>query len=151
MANIKRIQFSITIDATAAVVWHHITDPESYKHWTSAFAEGSHFQGAWDAGSKIRFLSPSGDGMVSEIAESRRPEFISIRHLGFISGGTEDTTSDAVRAWAPAYENYTLLPTPQGTTMIVDQDVDPEWEDHMAQAWPKALERLKGLCEASAA
>lgn len=150
MANIKRIQFSITIDATAAVVWHHITDPESYKHWTSAFAEGSHFQGSWDAGATIRFLSPSGDGMVSEIAESRWPEFISIRHLGFISGGTEDTTSDAVRAWAPAYENYTLVPTQRGTTMIVDQDVDPEWEDHMAQAWPKALELLKGLCESEA-
>jgi uncharacterized protein YndB with AHSA1/START domain len=151
MSTVKRIQFTATIHATAAVVWHHITSLESYEQWTSAFAEGSSFEGAWDTGSKIRFLSPSGDGMLSEIAESRRNEFISIRHLGFISNGTEDTTSDAVRAWAPAYENYTLVPIDGGTTMIVDQDVAAEWEEHMTQAWPKALDLLKQLCEATRA
>jgi hypothetical protein len=151
MSTVKRVQFSATINATPAVVWHHITSLESYKVWTSAFAEGSHFQGSWDTGSKIRFLSPSGDGMVAKIAESRKNEFISIRHLGFISNGTEDTTSDAIRSWAPAYENYTLLLAPEGTKMVVDQDVAAEWEEHMTQAWPKALALLKGLCESSAA
>lgn len=130
------------------MVWDHITSLESYTQWTAPFSEGSTFQGAWDEGSKIRFLSPSGDGMLSEIAESRRNEYLSIRHLGFISGGTEDTTSDAIRAWAPAYENYTLLPVPEGTTMIVDQDVAAEWEEQLSKAWPKALELLKQLCEA---
>ncbi len=130
-----------------AVVWRHVTSLESYKHWTSAFAEGSHFQGSWEQGSQIRFLAPSGDGMLSEIAESRRNEFISIRHLGFIANGVEDTTSEAVRAWAPAYENYTFSATPEGTRMIVDQDLPGEWEEHMNQAWPKALNLLKELCE----
>ena len=151
MSTLHRIQFTATIHATADVVWQHITFPESYRHWTSAFAEGSHFQGSWDTGSKIRFLSPSGDGMLSEIAESRKNEFISIRHLGFISKGVEDTTSDAVRSWAPAYENYTLLPDPQGTKVVVDQDVSAEWEEHLSQAWPKALELLKELCESPTA
>lgn len=151
MSTMKRVQFRVTIRADAAVVWHHITDPESYRQWTSAFAEGSSFQGGWDAGSEIRFLSPSGDGMISEIAESRRNEFILIRHLGFISSGAEDTTSNAVRAWAPAYENYTLLSVPEGTRMVVDQDVSTEWEDHLSTAWPKALDRLKQLCEATRA
>ena len=151
MPTVKRIQFTVTIKAPAAIVWHHITSLESYKHWTSAFAEGSHFQGSWEAGSKICFLSPSGDGMVAEIAESRRREFISIRHLGFISNGTEDTTSDVVRSWAPAYENYSLLHVPEGTKMVVDQDVAPEWEEHMNQTWPKALNLLRELCESTSA
>ena len=78
-------------------------------------------------------------------------EFISIRHLGFISNGIEDTTSDAIRSWAPAYENYTLLLAPQGTKMVVDQDVAAEWEEYLTQAWPKALNLLKELCESTSA
>lgn len=151
MPPVNRIQFSKDIAAPADVVWHHITDPESYRYWTAAFAEGSRFEGGWHTGASIRFLSPSGDGMVSEIAESRRPAFISIRHLGVIANGVEDTTSDAVRAWAPAYENYTLLPAPQGTRLVVDQDVAPEWEAHLKQAWLQALDRLQALCETAGA
>jgi hypothetical protein len=37
--------------------------------------------------------------MVAEIAENRRNEFISIRHLGFIANGIVDTTSEVVKAW----------------------------------------------------
>lgn len=149
MSSIKRIQFTNTIRASAAVVWRHITSLESYRRWTSAFAEGSHFEGSWEQGAKIRFLAPSGDGMVAEIAESRKNEFISIRHMGFIANGVEDTTSDAIRAWAPAYENYTLLSIPEGTKMVVDQDVSAEWEEYLTQAWPKALELLKDLSESA--
>ena len=89
--------------------------------------------------------------MVSEIAESRRNEFISIRHLGFIANGTEDMTSEAVRAWAPAYENYTFQPVQGGTRLVIDQDVPAEWAEHLGQAWPNALRLLVGLCETRAA
>jgi uncharacterized protein YndB with AHSA1/START domain len=147
MPSTQRLQFAITINAPASVVWHHITDAASYSKWTSPFSEGSHFQGTWAPGTKMVFMGPDGNGMVSEIAESRPHEFISIRHLGFVAHGVEDTTSDAVRAWAPAYENYTFSPTAEGTRMVVDQDVAPEWAEHLVPAWPKALEILKQLCE----
>lgn len=149
MSSGMRIQFTVEINAPASVVFRHVTSPESYKIWASAFAEGSHFNGSWEQGSKIRFLSPSGDGMVAEIAENRENEFISIRHLGFISKGVEDRTSEAVKAWAPAYENYTFLDVSAGTKMVVDQDVSPEWENYLNDAWPKALALLKKLSEAS--
>jgi hypothetical protein len=147
----KRIQFAVSINASAATVWRHVTALESYKRWASAFMEGSTFDGSWTQGSRIRFVSPSGEGMVAEIAESRENEFISIRHLGFIANGVEDTTSEAVSAWAPAYENYTFISTPEGTKMVVDQDVAAEWEEYLSQAWPKALVLLKGLSESSSA
>ena len=146
MPTLKRIQFSVTIAAPASVVWHHITTADSYRIWTSAFAEGSYFEGSWEPGAKILFLAPSGDGMVSEIAESRQDAFISIRHRGFIAKGVEDTDSAMVHAWLPAYENYTLVPVPEGTRMVVDQEVAAEWEEHLAAAWPKAHELLGGLC-----
>ena len=122
--------------------------PASYKRWASAFAEGSYFDGSWEQGGKIKFLAPSGDGMVSEIAENRENEFISIRHLGYYSNGVEDTTSDSVRAWAPAYENYTFIQIPEGTKLLIELHVSSEWEQYMNEAWPKALDLLKGFCEA---
>lgn len=151
MPAVKRIQFSAEIAAPVARVFQLMLEPESYKQWTSAFAEGSYFEGSWQQGQKIRFLGPSGDGMVAEIAEHRPNEFISIRHLGTISNGVEDTQSDAVRAWVGVYENYTFLAIPGGTRLVIDQDVTEDFEQYLASAWPKALQQLKALCEASSA
>ncbi len=151
MTTVKRIQFTATINAPVGVVWHHVTSPASYRNWASAFTEGCYFEGSWEQGAKIRFLSPGGGGMVAEIAENRKNAFISIRHLGFIANGAEDTTSEAIRAWLPAYENYPFLALPEGTRMVVDLDVTADFEEDMNQAWPKALALLKNLSESSRA
>lgn len=148
MPEVKRLNFSIDIAAPPAQVARVMTEPDSYTQWTAAFCEGSRFEGSWAVGQRIRFLAPSGDGMLAEIAEHRPSEFISIRHLGSIANGVQDTDSDAVRAWAPACENYHFVPTAQGTTVRVEQDMLPDYEDFMREAWPKALAALKTLCEA---
>ena len=59
----------------------------------------------------------------------------------------EDTESEMVRSWAPAFENYTLSDTSPSTHLQIDIDVAPEWEEYMTTAWPKALATLKRLCE----
>lgn len=151
MSSAKRVQFTATINVPVPAVWQFMMGPESYKRWASAFSEGSYFEGSWEQGEKIRFLAPSGDGMVAEIAQNRKNEFISIRHLGFISNGVEDTTSEAVRAWAPAHENYTFTGVPEGTQLLVDLEVPGDWEGYMNEAWPKALALLKRLSEAERA
>ena len=148
MTVVKRVQLEITIHAPRDEVAEVMLSPESYGEWTSSFIEGARFEGSWDEGSRIVFLDPNGDGMVAEIAEHRPGEFLSIRHLGEIRQGVEDTESEAVRAWAPAYENYTFESVPEGTRLVVDQDVLEEYEDFMREAWVKALEALKGICEA---
>ena len=149
MSSVKRIQFAATINAPVPTVWRLMMGPESYKRWACAFAEGCYFEGSWEQGAKIKFLSPpSGDGMVAEIAQNRKNEFISIRHLGFFSNGVEDTTSESVRAWAPSFENYTFVSVPEGTNLVIELDVLDEWEEYMNEAWPKALALLKQLSEA---
>jgi hypothetical protein len=147
MSTTQRIQFTVQIHAPVPTVWSRMLGPESFKAWTRAFAEGSCYEGSWDLGAKIRFLSPSGDGMLSEIAAHEPHRFISIRHLGYIVQGREDTTSDAIRAWAPAYENYTFSATPEGTLLVIDQDATPEFKAYLEVAWPKALLLLKAICE----
>jgi uncharacterized protein YndB with AHSA1/START domain len=147
MSNVKRMQFQTIIEAPVSVVWELMLDAESFRRWSNVFTEGSYYEGSWSQGSRMKFLSPSGDGMVSEIAENRPNEFISIRHLGFIVNGIEDTESDSVRAWAPSFENYTFSSVPEGTMLIIEQDVTAEFEQCLQDTWPKALETLKHLCE----
>ncbi len=117
-----------------AVVWEVMLGAETYRRWTTAFADSSYYEGSWRQGSRIRFLSLTGDGMVAEIAENRPNEFISIRHLGYIVNGIEDTESEAVRAWAPAFENYTFAAVPEGTRLVVDQDATADFEQYMNDA-----------------
>lgn len=148
MTSVKRIQFTEHIAAPVQRVCDMMFDPKGYRTWASAFAEGCYFEGSWERGRRIRFLAPPGDGMIAEIAEHRENEFISIRHLGFIANGIEDTESEAARSWAGAYENYTFNSSPAGTTLIVDLDVTNELEAYMTSTWPKALKKLKAICEA---
>jgi uncharacterized protein YndB with AHSA1/START domain len=147
MPALKRLQWSVDIAAPASQVYQKLIGPESYPQWTSAFGDGLYFEGSWQEGQRIRFLTPDGHGVTSEIAENRPNEFLSIRHLGYIADdGVEDTSSEAILAWAPAYENFTFTPTPQGTKLTVDQDMTDEF-DSMVETWPKALAKLKALCE----
>lgn len=147
MPTLQRLQFTTTIAAPPAHVAALMTHPDSYRQWTVPFCEGSRFEGSWAPGARIRFLAPNGDGMVAEIAEHRPGAFISIRHLGWIVQGQDDTTSERVRAWAPAYENYTFTAVDGGTLLVVDQDMTGEYVDYMQRTWPLALAALKALCE----
>ena len=143
----KKLHFSIVIRATRDQVWHGLLDDRTYRIWTAPFCEGSHFQGSWAQGQRIRFLTPTGDGMFSMIAQNRPGEFLSIQHLGSIVNGVEDTESEQARMWVSGFENYTLATVAGGTELRIDLDTPPEYEQFMRDTWPKALEALRGVCE----
>lgn len=143
----KQLTFAVSILAPRHVVWEKMLGDAGYRVWTAPFCEGSHYVGSWEHGAKIRFLAPSGDGMTAEIAENRPYEYISIRHMGEIAKGVEDTNSEKVRAWAPAYENYAFVDEGGGTAVTVTLDTLPDFEQYMRDTYPKALEQLKRICE----
>lgn len=143
----KTLTFEISIDAPIAQVWDGMLGAETYKLWTAPFCEGSYYVGSWEQGASIRFLSPSGDGMIAVIAENRLHEYVSIRHIGMIVDGKDDTTSEKVRAWTPAHENYRFTATPTGCHVTVTLDTIAEYEQYMTETYPQALARLKQLCE----
>lgn len=146
-----KLHFSIVINAPKAKVWHTMLDDATYRVWTEAFTPGSHYVGNWSKGSKILFLGPNKkggmSGMVSRIKENRLHEFISIEHLGEVHDGKEDTTSEAVKAWAGALENYTFNETGGTTEVLVDLDTAEEFTEMFQNMWPKALQKLKELAE----
>ena len=143
----KILRYSITIQAPREAVWAAMLGPDTYRAWTAPFCEGSYYEGSWNTGDRIRFLAPNGDGMVSVIAESRPPEFVSIKHLGFVKDGVEDTTSEAAAAWAPAFENYAFAEANGATDVTVELQMPPDLEAYMDETWPTALAKLKSICE----
>ncbi|MBX2990133.1 MAG: SRPBCC domain-containing protein [Bacteroidetes bacterium] len=147
----EKLNFSITINAPKEKVWNTMLGDESYRAWTDVFSPGSHYVGNWNTGSKILFLGPSQDGgvsgMVSRIKENRPYEFISIEHLGVVENGKEDTSSEAVNAWAGAHENYTFKESGGKTEVLVEMDSVKEYEEMFTNTWPQALQKLKVLAE----
>lgn len=146
------MHFEIVIQVPVQKVWDTMLTQETYKEWTSSFDPTSCYEGSWDKGSKMKFLGASGDGMVSEIAENVLHKFVSIKHLGEMHGGVEDTTSEAVKKWLPAFENYTFTDKGAETFLEVDMEMEstPEskaMKEMFEGMWPKALLKLKEICE----
>lgn len=106
-------RFDTFIQAPPKKVWATMLQSPTYVRWATALFEGSRFEGAWDEGQKIRLVGPQG--------------------LGLIDKGIEDTTSEAVRAWAPCFDNYTFAEKAGGTRLRVDCDVFGNCEDWMGQ------------------
>jgi uncharacterized protein YndB with AHSA1/START domain len=43
----RTLQYSVEIAAPPATVWDVMLAQDTYRDWTSAFAEGSYFEGSW--------------------------------------------------------------------------------------------------------
>ena len=142
----SKLNFSIVIDAPISKVWDTMLEDKTYRIWTEEFSPGSHYIGNWNQGSKILFLGPSNDGklagMVSRIKENKLHKY-----LGEVYDGVEDTTSDRVKVWAVALENYTFINKDGKTELVVDLDINEEFKEMFEGMWPKALQKLKSLCE----
>ena len=141
------MHFSVGIAALKETVWEVLLDDATYRQWTAVFAEGSYAEGDWSEGSMVRFLTPDRNGMLAVVEVHRPEDFISLKHIGYVLDGVDDTESEEVKAWAPAFENYTLTSTEDGAELAVDIDVLPEYQAFFEEVWPKALETLKRLAE----
>lgn len=151
----KNLQFKIDINAPAATVFNTmlgLDDIKTYNQWTTEFNPSSTYQGSWEKGSKIHFVGVDENGklggMVSEIKDNVPNQFLSIRHYGILDGDTEITSGPEVEKWAGGLENYSFSENDGKTTITVNVDVTEDFIDYFNSTWPKALEKLKSICEA---
>lgn len=145
----QKLNFSITIHASKEKVWKTLWEDDSYRKWTSVFCEGSYaVTDNWKEGSKVLFLSPGGNGMVSTVAANKPTDFMSFKHLGTVKDNVEDVSSEKVNEWAGAHENYTLKEAAGVTVLTVEMDITEDFKEYFVNTWPKALEQLKALAEA---
>lgn len=150
----KKLQYNTTIQAPASKVFDimlGITNKATYEAWTAAFNPTSSYEGSWDKGSKIHFLGVDENGekggMVSRIAENIPHQFISIQHYGLLKGDQEITTGPDVEKWANGLENYTFEESNGETKLLVELDASDDFESYMNEMYPKALVKLKEMCE----
>ncbi len=144
----ETLHFSIHINAPREKVWDTMLQKGTYEEWSKAFGEGSHYKGDWSEGASIQFLGGDSEtGMASKIKENRKPEFVSIEHIGIVKKGVVDTTSEDAKKWTPALENYTFKEVDGGTEVSVSLDVISEHKEMFEEMWPEALKTLKGLAE----
>ena len=106
----EKLRYSVTINAPVQDVWTTMLNDATYREWTSVFNSDSSYEGDWSQGSEIRFLGPDGDGslagMIATVEENRPNELISLRYIGQIVNGEDDTTSEAAKAFMGAHEKY---------------------------------------------
>lgn len=146
---VETLHFEIEIAAPVERVWEVMFSEAGYTQWTEPFMPGSTFVGDWSEGSKMWFVSQGQSGMVAEIDAHRPLEVLSIKHIGIVNLGAEDTTSESVRGWAPTFEIYRFRSVPGGTVVSVEQDSFQIYVGMMNNTWPKALAVLKELSEAA--
>jgi len=143
----EKKQFKIEIAAPREKVWEILWGDKTYPAWTSVFSEGSRVETNWEEGSKVHFLDGKGDGMVSTIAKKVPNEFMSFKHLGMVKDGVEDLSSEQIKEWSGALENYRLKTLDGKTELVVDMDMTEEFKDYFINTWPKALDKVKEMAE----
>ena len=149
----KKLHFETTIKASRQRIWNVLWDDATYRQWTSAFKEGSYAVSDWKEGSRIKFLSPTGEGMYSQIERLVPWEFMSFRHLGEIRDGKEQPwhKDQDTEGWNGAHENYTLTEMDGHTKLIVEINSTDEFVSYLNDVFPKALAKVKEIAESSVA
>ena len=159
----KKLQFKVSINTPVTSIYDFmlgINNKSTYEQWASVFNPTSTYEGSWDKGNKILFIGVDENGekggMVSRIAENIPNRFVSIQHYGLLKADKEITEGPEVEKWANGFENYTFEennshsddPVGRGTTTVtVDLDSPEDFEGYMNLTYPKALDKLKELCE----
>ncbi len=154
---LDKLQFKVRINAPVAKVYDcmlGLSDKSNYEGWTAMFNPTSTYEGNWNKGSKMLFVGTDEHGekggMVSEIADNIPNRFVSIRHKGMLVGGNEITEGPDVEKWAGGLENYSFEEKTGVTEVTVELDITPDFADYMNETYPKALDKLKEVCEQQA-
>lgn len=141
----KKIQFSIEINASKERVWATLWEDITFRDWASIIDEGSYMKGVMKEGNEVQFISSvNGYGVTSLIEKLNPNEFVLFRH----SADTKESGQlEREKEWTGGTESYSLTEKNGVTTLIVKIDVPKEQEETFNIRFPRALERIKTLEE----
>ena len=145
----KKLGYSIEIDAARSHVWKTMFEPGKYEQWVKAFSENSRFEGQWEAGATVRFVDPQlgGSKAILEIFEPHR--CILAKHVAMITEeGNEETDSESAKQWIGTTEKYSFSESESKTILAIEMNTHPSFVEMFDACWPKALEKIKLLSEA---
>lgn len=145
------MHFEILINEGPETVYRKMTDQKSYSQWTTEFNPTSHFTGSWDKGARIVFLGNDQNGgfggMIGKIRENIPNRYICIEYTGMVENNKEILSGSKIEDWLGACERYFFQEKEGGTILSIDLDVNRNYASYFERTWPKALNRLKIICE----
>jgi uncharacterized protein YndB with AHSA1/START domain len=141
----RRLRFSVDIDAPRKRVWQVLWDPDFFRDWTSVFGGGSpgsaRMRSDWKNGGRFEFFEGKA-GSYGVIQDLVLYQSITFKHLGEIQQGSEEPYGRA------RSERYTLRGKGARTTLVLEHEVPEEHQSMFETLTPKAFARLKELAEA---
>ena len=147
----ERLKFDIQVKAPVDKVFATMTGKTGYQQWTSVFCESSDFEGSWSEGEKIMFVAVNKagkrEGMLGRVKAFVLNSFVSVEYYGVLDGDDEITEGEIAEGFKDMYENFSFEPQEYGTLVTVDVDVEDAFKPFLMETYPKALERLKQICE----
>lgn len=138
----ETLSFEVQIEATPEKVWSVLWNDISYRQWTTAFTEGSFYEGTLEEGTIVKFFDPNNNGMYSRVEKNIPNKEIKFLHLGEIYDGVEQPQD-----WGEATESYILEETESGTTLKGVIQTPEEFKGFFEDKFPKALGIVKNLSE----
>ncbi len=141
----KRLQFTIDIQATREKVWATLWQDETFRQWAGLIDPGTYMEGDLKEGNEVQFISAeNGYGVTSLVAKLTTNEFLLLKH----SADTQESgAQEREKEWTGGEESYSLTEEAGLTTLTAAFDVPPEQEEYFKVNYPKALERVKELAE----
>lgn len=141
----------IEILASPAQVFDKMFSHDSYREWTSIFSPGSYFEGTLNKGERIYFLTTNEkgqrEGMIGTIADLVPDYHCSFKFIGLVNDGKEIEEGEEIDNLKGSFENYTLVDHTNKTILKIDMGPGGDYKDYFEKTWPKALHKLKTICE----
>ena len=144
----KAIEKTLHINAPKEKVWDVLVNDKLNRIWYAEFSEGTYAETDWKAGSKVKFIDKTNNGLVGRITESKPNESLILEYEGQVLNGEEDYESDNAKAMKGGRESYKLSSENGSTQLDIRGDMDESFYEEMAGAWDKALQKIKELAEA---
>ncbi|PWN67495.1 ATPase [Chryseobacterium oncorhynchi] len=136
------LSYEIEINAEPEKVWSVLWGDITYRQWSTAFAEGSFYEGTLEENNIIKFFDPKHNGMYSRIEKIIPNEEIKFLHLGEIYDGIE-----VPQNWGDATETYFLEENENGTLLRTEIHSPEEFKAFFEEKFPKAQMIIKHLSE----
>lgn len=138
----ETLTFEVQIEATPEKVWSVLWNDISYRQWTTAFTEGSFYEGTLEEGTIVKFFDPNNNGMFSRVEKNVPNKEMKFLHLGEIYDSVEQPQD-----WGEATESYILEETESGTTLKGVIQTPEEFKGFFEEKFPTALGIIKNLAE----
>ncbi len=147
----KTLTYSITIDKPKEFVFKKMIDKSVYPERAKAWGEGMKYEGEWKEGAHIAFFDETQGGTKVIVKELIPNELIKSEHVAMVN--TEaleiDLSDEKMKKWIGSREDYYFKSGGDDTTIVEVVMTCDEMFEPMVNAWSKALEYFKEVCEKS--